>query len=219
MNRAQRANLDERIQRVYLTILAHADAGGLSAQCSWTDIMDYAGISKPDGARAAVGDLTDSGLLRLEPDTMRKPIFRILGKFADDILDAQAFQAKNQERVNGLRNSRTRAYAQTKAGRSGGIQDQVVIRNMEHLPASSAEKPNRWRFTARVPGFGSVSNCIYIDYTHKTPEVKGPSWRTGAGPGDWLYPVEFETDLYQRLFSAAFDAVEQEKLKTEQIKA
>jgi len=211
MSAAKKSHLDDRAERVYLTLLAHADVNGLTAQCSWTDIMDYAGIVKPEDAKNIIKELTDKNLVRQEIGSLRKPIFRLFGKFTDDILEARGFQAKNQERVNTLRNNRTSAYKQTKDGRSGNQIPQVFAEDFEHLPAKETNKPDIWRFTMRVPGFGTIKNCVYIAFTHKQPEISGPSWRTRIredGTAQWIYPVDFEPEIYQKAFTAVTEAIE-----------
>ena len=216
MTAAKKAGLDNYAERVYLTILAHADASGLVTQCSWSNIMDYASISKLDDVKIIVGELHHAGLLIQENSALRKTVFRLTGKFNNDILEARAFQAKNQERVNYLRNSRTNAYSKTKSGRTGITENDIFIENIEHIQAKEVDKPERWRFSLRMQGFGFIKNCIYIKWLHKEPEISGPSWRTRIkenGISEWIYLVEFEQEIYQRIYKAIKEEVEKNNTK------
>jgi len=193
--------------RVYLTLVAHADKDGL-ARCSWTVIMDYAGVAKQGDAERIVGDLVADGRLVTEEDNRRRT-FRLKGPWRERRQAAQRYFRDNASRVQQLVNQRRELRVSQQKAREtqtfAAERPAFNIENLEIVQSKADSKYTKWRFSLRVDSVGTIHDCVYVESDR--PFVAGPTKR--KAPDEWFDIVRFEVELSTAIRDAVRERITQ----------
>lgn len=183
--------------RVLLTLIGHTGPHGLVTTCSWTNIMDYAGIGKQSEAQTIVSDLHEIGLVTLVKSGTRSPNFQLHPGYESESQIGTSYLASQMPRVNELRTRRTQAHIITKNGRNGIFQDDdIIITDLNKEIQTDATKSPRWKFSVVTTDGCTIKNCIVIIYPGKQAYIAGPSKYV---KDTWVSLVDFNLTLEEKI--------------------